>query len=297
MKPKTTAGILLLSTMAAAGSIASGGAGQPQVHPFAAKRLVYQVPGMNDVVKKPGIVYHAEEGENLELDLFLPPGPVKEAKLPLVVLVSGYPDPAIKKYYGVGQKDLGLFSSWAELIAASGMAAVTYESERSAAETGRVIAFLKKNAAGNGIDPDRIALFGCSANTLTAQALMQEPGSKIKCAVFYYPILATPDKKTDNIIADSAKRYGFYWEDLKEIVRIPKEIPLFVVSAGKESHSEVEATTKHFIGEAMALGVPLTYVHYADGQHDFDVLDDTPEARAIIRQTVDFLKLHLLEGK
>lgn len=290
-------GALALLTLAVAASIVSGKAQQPQVHPFAAKKLVYQVPGMKDVIKRPGIVFHSEAGSDLKLDLFLPPRAGSEGKLPLVVLISGYPDPAIKKYYGVNQKDLGLFSSWAELIAASGMIAATYESERSAAETDRVIAFLRKNAGAYRIDPERMALFGCSANTLTAQSLMRETGAGIKCAVFYYPILATPDGKNNDIIAASAKRYGFYWADLKKIGRIPREIPLFVASVGRESHPEVRETTDHFVREAMSLGIPLTFIHYAEGQHDFDVLDDTPESRAVIRQTVDFLRLHLIEKK
>jgi dienelactone hydrolase len=291
--------VLPLLVMAATGLADPGPARtqQPQVHPFVAKRLVYQVPAMKNVIKRLGIVYHAEAGLSLKLDLFQPSRIEKGEKLPVVILVSGYPDPAIKKYYGVNQKDLGLFSSWAELIAASGMIAVTYESERSAAETDRLIEFLRKNAGAYGIDPDRMAVFGCSANTLTAQSLMQEPGPKIKCAVFYYPILATPDKKSSDIIAASAKRYGFYWTDLREIKSIPREIPLFVVSVGKESHPEVKETADHFVREAMSLGVPLTFVHYAEGQHDFDVLDDTPASRAVIRQTVDFLTLHLLEER
>lgn len=297
IKANRARGAFALLTLTVAVSIVSGKAQQPPVHPFAAKRLVYQVPGMKDVIKRPGIVYHSEAGSDLTLDLFLPPHAGSEGKLPLVILISGYPDPAIKKYYGVNQKDLGLFSSWAELIAASGMIAVTYESERSAAETDHLIRFLRKNADAYGIDPGRMAVFGCSANTLTAQSLMQESGAGIKCAVFYYPILATPDGKTNDIIAASAKRYGFYWTDLKKIGRIPMEIPLFIVSVGKESHPEVKSTTDHFVREAMSLGIPLTFVHYAEGQHDFDVLDDTPESRAVIRQTVDFLKPHLLEER
>jgi hypothetical protein len=297
IKANRARGAFAFLTLAVAVSIVSGEAQQPRVHPFAAKRLVYQVPGMKDVIKRPGIVYHSKAGSDLKLDLFLPAGAGKDERFPLVVLISGYPDPAIKKYYGVNQKDLGLFSSWAELIAASGMIAVTYESEQSAAESDRMIAFLRKNAGAYRIDPERIAVFGCSANTLTAQSLMQEPGAGIQCAVFYYPILATPDGNNTDIIVASAKRYGFYWTDLKKISRIPREIPLFIVSVGKESHPEVKSTTDHFVREAMNLGIPLTFVHYAEGQHDFDVLDDTPESRAVIRQTVDFLKLHLIEKK
>lgn len=268
---------------------------QTQVHPFVQKRLVYQVPGMKDVIRSRGIPYDSGAGSSLKLDIYSPPQSDRGHTLPTVILISGYPDSAIKKYYGVNQKDLGLFDSWAELIAASGMIAVRYESERSAGETERAIAFLRKNAGTYGIDPERIALFGCSANTLTAQSLMQDPIPGIQCAVFYYPILATPDGRDGDIIAASANRFGFYWDGMKKIERIPKNIPVFVVSVGKESHPEVKETTDHFVREAMSLGIPLTYIHYAGGQHDFDVLDDTEEARSIIRQTVDFLKTHLMQ--
>ena len=117
----------------------------------------------------------------------------------------------------------------------------------------------------------------------------------IRCAVFYYPILATPDARDADVIAASAKRYGFHGDGIKRIEQIPENIPLFVVSVGKEIHPEVKETTDHFVREAMRLGIPLTYIHYAEGRHDFDVLDDTEEARSIIRQTVDFLKTHLLQ--
>ena len=272
-------GSFLLFTVAVA---ATGRPQQPdraQVHPFVQKRLVYQVPGMKDVLRSRGIPYDSESGSSLKLDIYFPPQSDRGHTLPLVILVSGYPDSAIKKYYGVNQKDLGLFDSWAELIAVSGMIAARYESERSAGETDRAIAFLRKNAGTYGIDPERIALFGCSANTLTAQSLMQDPVPGIKCAVFYYPILATPDGRDAAIIAASAKRYGFYWDGIKKIERIPRNIPLFVVSVGRESHPEVKETTDHFVREAMSLGIPLTYIHYAGGQHDFDVQDDTEEAQ------------------
>jgi dienelactone hydrolase len=290
---------LVASFLLLAAAVAAAGRPQQpdraQVHPFVQKRLVYQAPAMKDVSRSRGIPYDSESGSSLKLDIYFPPHSDRGHKLPLVILISGYPDSAIKKFYGVNQKDLGLFDSWAELIAASGMIAVRYESERSAGETDRAIAFLRKNAGAFGIDPERIALFGCSANTLTAQSMMQDPVPGIKCAVFYYPILATPDGRDTDIIAASAKRFGFYWDGLKKMGQISKNIPLFVVSVGKESHPEVKDTTDHFVREAMSLGIPLTYIHYAGGQHDFDVMDDTEEARSIIRQTVDFLKTHLMQ--
>ena len=94
--------------------------------PFAKKRLVYQIPEMKNVIKNKGIIYYSGEGINLKMDLYTPPNISKNIRLPLVILISGYPDSSIiNKWYGVRQKDLELFVSLSELIAASVMIAVT----------------------------------------------------------------------------------------------------------------------------------------------------------------------------
>ena len=85
--------------------------------------------------------------------------------------------------------------SWAELIAASGMAAVTYQTQFSHSETDSLIYFLKKNAEDYNLDMSNLCVFGASANTLAAQSLMQNDDYSIKCAVLNYGILLTPDQK------------------------------------------------------------------------------------------------------
>ena len=190
--------IIILAVVIAGGA---GWAGQAQIHPFVAKRLVYQVAGREKRDQATGDCLSFRGGIETQFGSLSPARPGREDETSGRSLGQRISDSAIKEYFGVNQKDLGLFCSWAELIAASGMIAVTYESERSAYETGRLIGFLQRMPAACGIDPERIAVFGCSANTLTAQSLMQEPGPKIKGAVLYYPILATPDQKNSDIMA------------------------------------------------------------------------------------------------
>lgn len=259
----------------------------------AKKRLVYHVADMEKVIKHEGIVYYSEEGINLKFDLYSPTNSEKAIKLPVVILINGYPDDTIKNWYGVSQKDLGLFISWAELIASSGLIAVKYESQKSSHETDSLIKYLIKNANSYNIDLNRIAIFGCSANTLTQLSLMQEASYKFKCAIFYYPMLLTPDKKFFTNINSDAKETGYYWADLKEIKKIPHEIPLLIVKAGKDKFPIVIETTDYFISEINKSNIPFTFINYAEGQHDFDVLDDTPASRNIIKQTISFLQFHL----
>lgn len=185
--------------------------------PFAQKRLVYQIPEMKSVNKNKGIIYYSGEGINLKMDLYTAPNISKNKRLPLVILINGYPDSIVKNWYGVRLKDLELLVSWSELIAASGMIAVTYESEKSSFETDTLIKFLQKNAEKYNIDLNRIAIFGCSANTLTALSLLQESSNLFKCAIFYYGALLTPDQKYFSTIDAAAKETGYYWTDLKKI--------------------------------------------------------------------------------
>jgi hypothetical protein len=259
------------------------------------KRIVYQIPEMGNVITHNGVVYHSTNGIDLNADIYLPPATDDNAKFPLVILVNDYPDSIVKNVWGCDQKDLKLFISWGELIAASGMAAVAYQSQFSFAETDSLINFLSENAERYRIDMDRLCVFGASANTLAAQSLMEKDDLKIKCGILYYGILLTPDLKYYAAIDSAATMYGFYWNDLTPITSIPSNIPLLVTKAGKDQFEIVTKTTDHFVSEAIKLNADLTYIQYPEGQHDFDILDNTKTSKLIIRQTVDFLTTHLLE--
>jgi fermentation-respiration switch protein FrsA (DUF1100 family) len=141
---------------------------------------------------------------------------------------------------------------------------------------------------------NRIAVFGASANTLAAQSLMENSNYNIKCAILYYGILLTPDQKYYAAIDSSANMYGFYFSDLRQISKFPENIPMLVTRAGKDQFQIVKNTTDYFVAQAIKSNAQLTFINYSDGQHDFDILDDTEISKLIIRQTVDFMKTYLL---
>lgn len=261
---------------------------------FAQKRIVYQIPEMKDVICHNGVVYHSVNGIDLKADIYIPPTHDKSNTLPLVIIVDGYPDSRINQSQGQDGKDLQMAVSWSELIAASGMAAVTYQTQFSHSETDSLIYFLKKNAKDYNLDMSNLCVFGGSANTLAAQSLMQNDDYNIKCAVLYYGILLTPDQKYYAAIDSTAKKFGFYFSDLRNISRIPESIPILVTRAGMDKYPIVKKTTDYFVAEAIKSNARINFTNYPEGQHDFDVLDDTETSKLIIRQTVDFMKTHLL---
>ena len=261
---------------------------------FPEKRIVYQIPEMEEVICHNGIVYHSVNGIDLKADIYVPSHGDKSNTFPVVIIVINYPDSAFNKWFGRNGKDLQMCVSWAELIAASGMAAVTYQTQFSHSETDSLIYFLKKNAQDYHIDMSNLCVIGASANTLGAQSLMQQDDFNIKCAVLNYGILLTPDQKYYTEIESAANMLGFYFSDLRKISRIPENIPMLVTRAGKDRFQLVNDSTDYFVAEAMRSNAQLTFINYSDGQHDFDVLDDTEISKLIIRQTVDFVKTHLI---
>lgn len=255
------------------------------------RRIVYQIPEMKDVVCHKGEIYYSLDSMGLEADIYTLAGLSRGLKLPVVILTNNYPDVAWNKLSYPVFKDWQMIISWAELIAASGMIAVPYQTKYSPSEADSLISYLSKNAAKFNIDINRIALFGCSANALAAQSLMQNNNYNIRCAVFYYGLLLTPDQKYYEEINTAQKSLGFYLSDLKQVNDIPSDIPILIARAGKDNLPN--KTIDHFLNEAVKSNAKITFINYPEGQHDFDVLDDTESSRIIIRQTVDFLTTHL----
>jgi acetyl esterase/lipase len=181
--------------------------------------------------------------------------------LPLVIFVNGVGLPALK--------DWAAYTSWGRLIAANGMAAITYqtEGEQAREQTEALLAYVKAHAAELKIDPRRIALWACSANSRVATAMLAEHGEhEFRAAALYYGILTTAPKHD--------------------------ELPLLITRAGLDSLA-LNQSIDRYVEAALTLDAPVTLHTYRQGRHGFDFLDDTAESKLIIRNTVDFLKLHL----
>ena len=91
-------------------------------HPLASKRVVYHREGMEAVPTLRDVEYHQSEAGTLALDIYHPHSP---ASGPVVLFVIGLPDVGVSIPLGCLFKDVEMFISMAQLVAASGMAAVT----------------------------------------------------------------------------------------------------------------------------------------------------------------------------
>src|SRR5437588_6244674 len=86
------------------------------------ERVVYSIPGMEHARVREDLVYRTLEDQELKLDIYYPSDYQQGIKYPAAILVHGEWPPHIIQC----SKDLGVYVSWGQLIAASGLVAVNF---------------------------------------------------------------------------------------------------------------------------------------------------------------------------
>ena len=105
--------------------------------------------------------------------------------------------------------------------------------------------------------------------------------------------MPTPDGYQAAAIDSTSTQFGFSLPGYHDGESYPADLPMFVVRAGRERFSEILGSIDHFTTFAFQQNLAMTVLNYPEGQHGFDVEDDTEETRAIIKQTLDFFRTHL----
>jgi len=258
-------------------------------------RVVYRVPGMDRVQVRRNIVYRTAGDTRLELDVYSPSAAPAGPRRPAVVLVHGGPIPEAAR-----PKDWAIFVSYGELLAASGLTAVTFnhrfhEPRRlgdAAGDVEAAVAYARGHAAELGIDPERIALWAFSGGGPLLSAPLREQWPFVRAIVAYYAVLdlQVPPPGATSDITDETRRA---FSPLAHLARAgDKAPPLLVARAGRDN-AWLNATIDRFVQEAVARNAALELITHPAGQHGFDVLDDDDRSREIIARTLDFLKHHL----
>jgi dienelactone hydrolase len=212
------------------------------------------------------VTYKTDGGAQLKMDVYHPANVSKDARLPVVIFVNGVGDPQPPT---LKLKEWGQYTTWPRLVAATGLAAITYESRSAstAADAEDLIKHVRANAAALKVDANRICLWSCSANVRVGLPMALEANRDyLRCAVIYYGgASAHPTART---------------------------LPLLVARAGQDIPN-INAGIDTFVREALAADAPITLINYVDGQHAFDLRDDNDQTREVIKQTLDFMKFHL----
>lgn len=258
--------------------------------------VVYKVAGMEQVKIIANIDYAKSGSEFRKMDVYLPPKLAKTEKLPAVIFIHGGTSERFTP------KDWGIYTSWGRLVAASGMAAVTFTHrlgfpktmlEEGMSDVNSAINYVRANADALNIDKDRIALIAFSAGGPMLSQAMREKPAYIKCLVAYYAFMDVrqSDAHKQSETPETVMKFSnITYLDAPDANKIA---PLFIARAGRDEIPTMNDSIDRFIQAAIAKNLAITVVNHPTGVHGFDNGTDDERSREIIRQTLEFMKLHL----
>jgi acetyl esterase/lipase len=233
---------------------------------------------MDAVQVHAGIAYKTVEDGDLKLDIYLPPDLRPGERRPAVLFTHGeqWTTEAVR----FDALATGQYISWGRLVAASGWIGVPFEHRSS-----RVFTALPE------VDPDRLILWVCSGGGAYGLRAAIRHAPRVRCAIVYYAFLEPLSYRSiiaPDVSDETLREYSPITALGQADATIP---PILLVRAGKD-HAELNETIDRFAAEALRQNVSLDLLNYADGEHGFDILDDTERARYIIQQTLAFMRLH-----
>jgi hypothetical protein len=260
------------------------------------KVVVYRLPGMADVQVRRDVAYLAADTGALTMDIYYPSDLKSGACVAAVVIVAGYPDQGFQRVVGCKFKEMGSAISWAQLIAAAGLAAITYTNREPEADLHALLQYARQQAAALGIDGDRLGLWASSGNVpLALSILMRAGGGYLKCAALCYGYMLDLNGTTG--VAEAARKFGFVNPSAgKSVADLPQALPLFIARAGQDEMPHLNETIDRFVAQALTHNLPLTLVNHPKAPHAFDLFHDCEVSREIVRQILSFLQCQLLTG-
>jgi len=252
------------------------------------------VPGMADVAVRRDVTYATPGGESLTMDIYQPAGAPEGSGWPCVLMIHGGPIPRL------GAKNMGVFTSYGRLLAASGFVAVTFNHrflapERlldAASDVEAATSYVLEHAPGLSIDPARLAVWGFSGGGPFLSLSLREEPAGVRALVAYYAALDLQEKPpgASTALTDENRRDFSPVHHVK--ARAGKLPPILVARAGLD-HPFLNAGIDRFVAEALATNACLDVLNHPTGRHGFDILDDDVRSREIIARTLDFLRVHL----
>ena len=263
----------------------------PSLEEMIRMRIVYTVPGMDAVSVRRDLQYKTADGQLLHMDLYSPHG--ERRPRPAVILIHGGPIPR------GGAKNMGVFRSYGELLAASGFVAVTFNHRflaparlaDAAADVADLTAHVRENAVSFGVDPQCLALWAFSGGgPFLAPALRERP-SWLRAVVAYYAVLdlqQLPQSESE-LNAELLRNFSVI-RSLGEDARSAP--PILIARAGLDS-AWLNAGIDRFVQAALEKRATLDLLNHPEGRHGFDILDDDARSKQIIARTLEFLRSRL----
>lgn len=263
---------------------------------FKAKRIVWSVPGMDQVAVRRDLEYKTAGDLSLKMDLYLPAGTPDGARLPAVIFVHG---DAPWEVLG-DAKDWGQYRSWGELAAASGLAAVTF-THRSTARLTRVaeamsdvtdlVSYVREHAAEFQIDAGRLGLWVCSmGGPVGLTPVLTGAAGEIRCTAALYALADYgPGMLPSGVDAESLRPFSPLAALEQAAGSLP---PMLLVRAGLD-RPEFNQNIDRFMAAALGRNLDVELINYPAGFHAFDMRNEEERCSQILRRVIGFFQERL----
>lgn len=257
-------------------------------NPITLKPLVYSTADADAVKPRRDVTFAGSDGGELLMDLYYPPTTTEGRRLPVVLIVEGFNDVGAERILGCRFKDMVSIEGWGRLIAANGMVAIVGTNRNPLADAHALLRHVRDNAAALGLDESRIGVWASSGHGPVALSILISD-RRLTCAAFLYPYSMDLDGST--AVAEAQKMWRFdNGCEGRSIDELPADLPIFIVRAGRDQMPRLNEALDRFVAGALARNLPLSLVNYAQGEHAFDLTNDSEGSRETIRNTLAFLR-------
>ncbi len=278
------------------------------------KPVVYAIPFMEEATVQMDIVYKTVDENELKMDVYYPSDYEGEARLPAVIFLHGDGPPAFLK----DAKDWGCYVSWGQLVAASGLIAVTFNHRstegltrlyEAASDVDDLISYVRDNSGMLGIDADVLGIWTCSAGSpIGFRAALRNAPPYVRCVVSYYGItdLKVYYESSAGSQEEPAEVHGVeqplptftdeVFDEFSATAYVSKgsgNIPPMLIARAGLDHPVLNASIDRLLVAAIAKNSSIDFMNHPKGHHGFDVEDDNERSREIIRATLEFLKTQM----
>jgi acetyl esterase/lipase len=280
--------------------------GQPET-----QSVVYRIANMEQALVRKDSIYKSADSYDFKLDVYYPATHQNNERLPAVLLIHGDGPPEALENI----KDNGQYVGWGQLIAASGLIAVSFNHRSSldlldirgvTSDIEDLIAYVRTNSEVLHIDANRLAIWVCSAGAPYAlQIALDSTHPYIRCTACYYGITdlrvfyedqVKPSEQRDSeatlpLLSDEK------FAEFSAIAHLRKKsgaiAPILIARAGLD-RQELNRYLDRFVIEAITQNAPVTLLNHPNGHHEFDLRDNTIRSHEIIKATLEFFQTHLL---
>ena len=258
--------------------------------------VVYRLPTMDQVTVLKNIRYKTVDGLDLQLDVYYPPSASPASPSPVVLLIPGPAPQDLMRHI----KDSAVFVSWAQLMACSGMAAVTCwhrapigEHPQAATDVDALISYVHTHAEALNIDGHRMGVFAFSgAPPYALRTVLRDSPQFILAVAAYYGVMDLQQSRAV-FPPQISDEYLQEFSPVHYLGLNPAQLPpILIVRAGRDK-PWLNRSIDNFVATALDNSVTLELMTHPNGHHGFDTADDDERSRHIIRRTLKFFSEQL----